>query len=77
LLKEVFLDLKQETYIQELIKVKDYWDHTHHIKKWRISRHIDCRNNNPPENKSGGTHENGGTKEDISIKRERPTKMGQ
>ena len=52
MLKESFLGLKQETDTQELIKVKDYWDQTHHTEKRRRWRHIDCRNNIPLKTKA-------------------------
>ena len=35
LLKEEFLGLKHETDTQGLVKVKDFWEHTHNTRKWR------------------------------------------
>ncbi len=36
MVKEDFLDLKQESESQGLIKVKDFWMHYHLTEKWRI-----------------------------------------
>jgi len=52
LLKEDFLDLKHDTGSHGLIKVKDFWDNTQQMEKWRIWTNIDCRNNNPLKTKA-------------------------
>lgn len=52
LLKEDFLSLKNETDIQGLSKVKDFWDHTQNPEKWRIWRNIKCDDNRPLKTKS-------------------------
>ena len=41
LLKEEFLGLKHETDKQGLVKVKEFWEHSHNAGKWRTWKKID------------------------------------
>eukprot|EP00253_Pinus_taeda_P008440 PITA_08440 len=43
LLKDEFLGLKHEIDKQGLVKVKDFWEHSHNTGKWRTWRKIDGR----------------------------------
>lgn len=51
LLKEDFLDLKRETDIIGLSKVKDFWDQNNNASKWRKWRNVIYRHDNPLKTK--------------------------
>ena len=47
LLKEDLTDLKEDTNTKGLSKVKDFWDETNSIGKWRTWRNFDFRDDSP------------------------------
>jgi len=46
-LKEDLTDLKEDTNTKGLSKVKDFWDETNSIGKWRTWRNFDFRDDSP------------------------------
>lgn len=45
-------ELKTEADAKGLIKVKDFWDQTNSVGKWRKWRKFDLRDDNPLKNKA-------------------------